>query len=136
MKILPLAAFLAALSVWMAVPGCAHNPPITETVKNCATAELQTIVANILPDVQHAFECDPLSTADLPQCLLSAAENLAKQWGQDALNCAVESYSSPPVAAAKAALTSLDMIGKTRAKMWLKRGPGDGPGTAAPRPPA
>jgi hypothetical protein len=135
MKTLPLAAFLAALSVWMAVPGCAHVPPATNVVKNCASAEIKIIADNIIPDVQHAFECEPLSTADLPACLLTAAENLGKQWGQDALNCAVQAYSAPPTE--KAALTSLEMIGKTRAKLWLARdrGPGDGPGTAASGPP-
>jgi hypothetical protein len=135
MKILLLAAFLAALSIWMAVPGCAHAPTATDGAKNCAVGALQKTVANISGDIAAVLECNPVDATPLPACLLIGLENIGKRWGVDALNCAVDIYVTP--SSMKAALTPLQVVGRTRAQTWKAsrdRGLGDGPSTAASGP--
>lgn len=132
-----LTAFLAALSVWMAIPSCSHVQTAADIAKTCASAETKIIVADITPDVASALECSTMSNADLPPCLLAALENIGKRVGSNILTCAVEAY--PNTDGVKAALNPMQSLGQKRARTWLAThggGLGGGPSTAAVGPPS
>lgn len=102
--------FLALLSAFMALPGCATVSPIVKDVETCAGPECKDIATKVLPAAEVILECE-LATggAGLPACAENGLAALAAAAGPDGwkivacvVNAIEKDTTKPPAIRARA----------------------------------
>lgn len=113
-----LCTTLALLAVYMAIPSCAHVQPVIDDSKFCVNQADRDVAKQILPEVEKVLSCALEDVVSTPDCVFNGIADMAKRWGVEAINCALEQ-----IANAKLAKSGMvDGLVRERAGDVLKKG--------------
>jgi hypothetical protein len=74
---------LAMLSVFMAVPSCAHVGPVVDAIEDCADPLICDLGDKVKPTALAVLTCSGLSPEALPACAIEGLGALATVIGKD-----------------------------------------------------
>lgn len=87
------AAILTVVAA-LALGSCAHVGPVVDAGKVCATEAGKATVDEILPKVNAAIGCSISDPSAIPQCVIDGLEQIAHDYAQDFVICALEQIAS------------------------------------------